>query len=100
MTKESTKLYYQVGYEYHNGEAEGTDWLTFSDERISEFQAFVTREHEEFLRRCPQDAENADLWHDWLTDAWAESDFTMDDVPHVGVVAKIMWIDLENPREE
>lgn len=99
MTKDSTEYYYHVEYCYHNGEADGSGWFAFSDEEIANFRSFEAREREEFLRCCPNDADDADLWHDWLTDAWEELDFTLDDVPYIGVVAEITWIDLDNPQE-
>lgn len=99
MDNKSAEKYFHVGYCYNNGEADGDGWFSFSDLEVAEFRAFESREREEFLRRCPDDANDIDLWHEWLSDAWAESNFTLADVPSIGIIAGIMWIDLDNPQD-
>lgn len=74
-------------------------WLPLSDILIAEFQEFIKQEFNKFKKACPDDANNESLWHDWLDDAFADVDFTVELPGAINPVpAHIEYIDLENPK--
>ena len=92
-TKKTTKRYKT---EYFVPEVDRTEWIIFSEGEIAEYMEFMRKERQDFLEANPNDADNEDLWQDWMRDAWADSDYFIEDLePNP---AEIQWIDLEHPR--
>lgn len=57
---------------------ERTGWLALSEENVQAIKSFIDHERQLFLTKYPEDAQDADLWSDWLSDAFAAAtDFTV-----------------------
>ena len=69
--------------------------LALSDEDIQTIQSFLDHERQLFLAKYPNDAQDDDLWSDWLSDAFAE---TTDLTVNIGRInpAYLMGIDMNS----
>ena len=52
---------------------ERTGWLALSSEDVQKIRRFVDNQRKLFLDRCPADAEDQDLWEEWMEDAFSAS---------------------------
>lgn len=76
---EKLRSFYKVTLQHEEwADDERTGWLALSDEDIQTIQSFLDHERQLFLAKYPNDAQDDDLWSDWLSDAFAEAtDFTV-----------------------
>ena len=58
---------------------ERTGWLALSSEDVQKIRRFVDNQRKLFIDRCPAEAEDQDLWEEWMEDAFVAeaSDFTV-----------------------
>ena len=77
---EMQRNYYKVTL-CHNewADDERTGWLALSSEEVQKIRRFVDNQRKLFFDRCPADAEDVELWSEWLYDAFVAeaSDFTV-----------------------
>ena len=73
-------------------------WIELSVDELAPYQEFVTKEREAFTTLYSNNEDADSLWHDWLTDAFVDADFTTE-LPNAinPVPAHIVYIDLETP---
>jgi hypothetical protein len=92
-TKQTKKRYKT---EYYVPDVDRTEWLTFYDGEIDEYMEFMRKERQDYLEQNPTEADNEDLWNEWMRDAYADANFTIEDLdPNT---AELKWIDLDHPR--
>ncbi len=71
---ETQRLFYKVTLQHDEwADDERVGWLALSDENIQLIRSFIDHERQLFLEKCPKDAQDDDLWSDWLSDAFAEA---------------------------
>ena len=73
---------------------------TLSNIQIAAYRTFVNEERKKFEAANPDDVDNKELWHDWLSDAFAEADFRVNIEGVNPVPAHVDYIDIENPKVE
>ena len=77
---EMQRNYYKVTL-CHNewADDERTGWLALSEDNIQMLQSFLDRQRQIFIAKYPEDAEDVELWSEWLHDAFVAeaSDFTV-----------------------
>ena len=73
-------------------------WIALSDEEVEAYRKFIEQERCKFKAAYPDDAEDEELWQDWLGDAFAEADFWVEIGGMNPVPAHIEYIDLDNPQ--
>jgi hypothetical protein len=94
---EKLRSFYKVTLQHEEwADDERTGWLALSDEDIQTIQSFLDQQRQLFLAKYPKDAEDVELWSDWLQDAFiAESaNFTV----NIGRInpAYLMGIDMNS----
>ncbi len=75
-------------------------WIALSDEEVEVYQIFIKQELCKFKAAYPDDAEDEELWQDWLDGAFAEADFWVEIGGMNPVPAHVEYIDLDNPKEQ
>lgn len=76
-------------------------WIEPSNMQIIAYQNFVVQEFSKFKAANPNDADNDELWHDWLMNAFAAADFKIE-LPKANnpVPAHVDYLDFDNPKVE
>ena len=76
---DTQRHFYKVTLQHEEwADDERTGWLALSEENVQAIKSFVDHERQLFLAKYPEDAQDADLWSDWLSDAFtAATDFTV-----------------------
>jgi len=97
----SYKLYFakwRLLQDEENFEEEG--WVLFDEHQIKEFEDFIELERKDFIATNPNHAEDADLWNEWMYDAWKQSGIIALCPNAFGyyVDAYVTYVDLEHPK--
>ena len=75
-------------------------WIALSDEEVEAYRNFIEQELCKFKAAYPDDADDEELWQDWLDDAFAEADFRVEIGGMNPVPAHVEYIDLDNPKTD
>ena len=76
-------------------------WIALTNKQIADYQEFVVQEFSKFKSAYPNEKNNAELWHNWLEDAFANADFKTELPNGVNPVpAHVDYLDFDNPKVE
>ena len=90
---ETKRHFYKVTLQHEEwADDERTGWLALSEKNIQTIQSFIDHELQLFLAKYPKDAQDDDLWSEWLSDAFAETtEFTV----NIGRLSLAYLIDID-----
>lgn len=68
---ETQRHFYKVTLQHEEwADDERTGWLALSEDNIQMLQSFIDKQRQLFLAKYPEDAQDEDLWSEWLHDAF------------------------------